>query len=176
MNASNKLSEDMDLVKEFESLRLKQSLLLESLKHKKKQEENDSQIKEIHQLVQQLLDVFLEAKENQPKKSEDESKKEEDDKTSPELETLNRLEDKIDSLQKDMSELQRKIKPSNFSSSKIDESSKDNLSHFEISNKIESLDKESASKNKEKKIVDASNNLPIPKAWKTKKTIDENKL
>lgn len=175
MSAAKKLSDDMDLIKEFESLKLKQSLLLESLKHKHKQEENDKEIKEVHSIVQQLLDVFLEAKENKNKSDETN----EEDETSKE-DPLTRIEGKIDALQKDVSDLQMKIS-SNESSSKnttanttSNSNSTDNISEkLDVFNKSKGPEEE-----KDKKSEQSSNNNipPIPKSWGTNTNGGDNKL
>lgn len=107
MSVSKKISEDIDLMREFESLKLKQNLLVESLKHKHKQEENDKKIDEVYQTLQRLLDVFLEAKDVKKKTS---SNGEDEENSVEKDETLSRIETKLDTIQKDISELQEKLK------------------------------------------------------------------
>lgn len=165
MSSSKKLSDDVDLIKEFESLKLKQSLLLESLKHKHKQEENDKKIKEVHSIVQQLLDVFLEAKEGKKSDSSESDDEEETKKEDP----LVRIENKIDALQKDVSQLQQKIEKPNK-----EFNSKERLGN-EISEKLNSFEdnenmKKNSNSNSNEKIP------PIPKTWGNEDNQGDNKL
>lgn len=182
MSAAKKLSDDMDLIKEFESLKLKQGLLLESLKHKHKQEENDKEIKEVHSIVQQLLDVFLEAKEDKTKnKSDDESDANEENET-PKEDPLTRIESKIDALQKDVSELQSKMNSNNstlYNASSNTTSNSTSEPSNNISDKLDVFNKSKGVKEEKDKNSNQSSNSsvpPIPKSWGTQTKDGDNKL
>ena len=146
MSIPKKLSDDIDLIKEFESLKLKQSLLLESLKHKHKQEENDKEIKEVHSIVQQLLDVFLEAKKIEKDDSSKNNGSEDNEKEDP----LVRIENKIDSLQKEISEIKQKVENSNKNSNYIDKLGKDETNKLNTIKDSENLKEDSDMKSNEK--------------------------
>lgn len=61
---SKSLGSDLDLVKEFEELKIKQRLLLENLKHQNREEKKDLFLKEIGANVDFLVTVFKETEKN----------------------------------------------------------------------------------------------------------------
>ncbi len=111
MSTKSSLSSDLDLVKEFEQLKLKQKLLIESL-HKKKLSEESEQMIQLSNKVDFLVKIFKEAQNL--------------DNTNTEFtqieEKLNSLSDSMTAFEEKFTAFQEEI------SSKIDALSKRNIS------------------------------------------------
>ncbi|MFP4401663.1 MAG: hypothetical protein ACLFPL_00380 [Candidatus Nanoarchaeia archaeon] len=117
VSTSKHLSEDIDLIKEFESLKLKQSILIESLNNKKREEDQARYLEEIHTTMQRLLDVFLQAKEYEKSKDTDESIETEGgeegtDKLLAIADEISEINTKVSSLQDELKKLSKEMKNS----------------------------------------------------------------
>lgn len=102
MVTKESLSSDLDLIKEFESLKLKQSLLLESLKRNKVRNDENELMKDIHSKMSQLLEVFLEVKDS----GEKEDLKKDIDYSS----NFVQLTEKVDSLESKLNQILKLVK------------------------------------------------------------------
>lgn len=151
MVTKEQLSSDIDLIKEFESLKLKQSLLIESLKNKKKEELIEDRISEMHSKLDQLLAIFLEAKDDDGAPNSD---------SSPVLEKLSELtqkvmelDEKVSTLNLDQPEPKKEVKlPSKSSTEGIAPPPKEDLLSAPIEDKIEDS-------------LGSTSPPPVPKSW-----------
>lgn len=131
MKNTEKLSNDINFVKEFEALKLKQSLLIESLKNKKKEEKIDQYVKEIHMKITQLLDVFLEAKKQEEEKNESKDEAESKEKASEEkhsqvIDEISKMNKKIMDMDEILKRLDRNLKTALNSGIKPDSNTSSN--------------------------------------------------
>lgn len=96
MTKKDSLSSDIALVKEFEELKLKQRLLIESLKKKMKSEEREL-LKEIASKLDFLVKIFTEAQKEEKETNED-----------PYLKNFQELTQKIEALDSKFEEVLNK--------------------------------------------------------------------
>ena len=107
------LSSDIELIKELEQLRLKQQLLLSSLKGSSKQDKNSRLLDEINSKLDFLVSLFKEAKEQEGTEKKI-------------LEKIGKLEERVESTLKEFKNWQGKLEKEKKESGQIS----DNNSKF----------------------------------------------
>lgn len=138
MTKKESLSSDLDLVKELEQLRLKQKLLIDSLK-KKENSRVDSSLTEISNKLDFLVSIFKEANSQEGK---DEVKIEE---------SINSLSEKVEFIESTFNEKLEhfeKILKKSIQNTKQEPTNLPPKPSFEVENKAEQLSQESTKKKK----------------------------
>jgi uncharacterized coiled-coil protein SlyX len=130
------LVSDIDFVKEFEELRLKQKLLIESLSKKNKEDKNSS-LAHINSKLDFLVNIFKDAQNNQSENSVMEKK-------------LSELFEKVESLETSINDVSQSITSNMEIINKKLDSKKETLSSSEgnaldNSSKIDSINKDDKS-------------------------------
>lgn len=136
------LSSDIDFIKEFEQLRLRQKLLINSI-NKNHEDEHNNLLNEIDKKLDFLVKIFQEVKENDQddhveKKINGIQEKQEADQTAL-LEKLASMEEAFNEKLEDISMKLSSSKVSNSISSTPVEENKDQQSKNSVENKVDQI-------------------------------------
>ena len=157
MTKTTSLSADLNLIKELEELRLKQKLLIDSIK-KKDSSKQDSILKEINSKLDFVVNLFKDANED----SEDSThqKVEEIEKKFTELQTnLESRFDKLEELIKSNSSENKKNSSSNSDSNSTNSSQDTKDSNLPPKPDFDAQSIDDQSTNSSKKELDISNRI-----------------